>query len=369
MKVGIITIYDLMNFGNRLQSYAMIFLLKKYKIQSDSIVLKYSAVLDEIKDFIKKIIHKPIYENWSLKQESAEYVEKLTEQEKKRYIKFKDFSYEYLNIKHKKILKPFKPRWIEDYDCFTVGSDQVWNPRIDQAKEWEFLNFAPQGKRVSWAASFGTKSIDDPSGIIANGLRGLDHISVREEYGESIVYQLAGRESITLIDPTLMLDASEWTNISKMPDNFNFNDKYILMFFLGESTLNFKKIAKSLSQEYGYQIIDLQDEMCFAYESGPSEFIYLISHAQLILTDSFHACVFSFIFNKPFVVYDRNGTQCSMNSRIETLLKKFDLERKYANSNLENDIWEHNYEKGYEQLELERTKVLDFLRKALNVDM
>ena len=123
-------------------------------------------------------------------------------------------------------------------------------------------------------------------------------------------------------------------------------------------------------KKMGYEIYNfLEKSQPYIYTAGPSEFIYLISHAQLILTDSFHACVFSFIFNKPFVVYDRKGTQCSMNSRIETLLKKFDLERKYANSNLENDIWEHNYEKGYEQLELERTKVLDFLRKALNVDM
>lgn len=99
--------------------------------------------------------------------------------------------------------------------------------------------------------------------------------------------------------------------------------------------------------------------------AGPSEFLWLFDHADLILTDSFHACVFSFLFNKPFVVYDRNWNERNMNSRLETLLSKFSLERKYANSGIENDIWEHDYEEGYKQLEIEREKAIGFLKKAL----
>ena len=64
-------------------------------------------------------------------------------------------------------------------------------------------------------------------------------------------------------------------------------------------------------------------------------------------------------------MYNRNWDDGNMNSRLETLLHKFHLERKYANSGLQNDIWEHDYEEGYKQLELEREKAMNFLKEAL----
>ena len=57
-----------------------------------------------------------------------------------------------------------------------------------------------------------------------------------------------------------------------------------------------------------------------------------------------------------------------MNSRIETLLHTFHIERKYVNSGLENDIWEQDYTEGYKQLEIEREKAIKYLKEALGVD-
>ena len=55
--------------------------------------------------------------------------------------------------------------------------------------------------------------------------------------------------------------------------------------------------------------------------------------AELVITDSFHACVFSIIFNKPFIVIDNldRGT-----SRIDNLLNKFCSD----NSTRQNEIIE-----------------------------
>lgn len=102
--------------------------------------------------------------------------------------------------------------------------------------------------------------------------------------------------------------------------------------------------------------------------SGPSEFIYLIEHASLVLTDSFHACVFSFLFNKPFLVYSRQSDNMeNMMSRIETFLSKFHLERKYVNSGLINDVMECDYIEGFKQLEIERKKVIEFLKMSMKI--
>ena len=103
------------------------------------------------------------------------------------------------------------------------------------------------------------------------------------------------------------------------------------------------------------------------FSLGPVEFVFLIDHASLVLTDSFHACVFSFLFNRPFVVYDRTGTERGMTSRIDTLLSKLDIQRKYAGLITECDLFECNYEEGHRRLKEERQKTIDFLRKSMNL--
>ena len=74
--------------------------------------------------------------------------------------------------------------------------------------------------------------------------------------------------------------------------------------------------------------------------------------------------MFLFLFDKPFIVYDYNWDGGNMNSRLETLLSKFHLERKYANSGLQND-WKHYCSKEYKRLELEREKAMNFLKETL----
>ena len=146
-----------------------------------------------------------------------------------------------------------------------------------------------------------------------------------------------------------------------MPDT---KESYILTYFLSPKCEEaIKQLEEIQDNRCVYELLNPKDAV--AGSAGPSEFIWLFDHADLILTDSFHACVFSFLFNKPFLVYDRNWTECSMNSRLDTLLKKFHLERKYASSGLGNNIWEHNYEEGYKQLEKERLKAITFLKNAL----
>lgn len=48
----------------------------------------------------------------------------------------------------------------------------------------------------------------------------------------------------------------------------------------------------------------------------------------MVITDSFHACVFSMIFETPFVVFERNkaGEKGNMNSRIYDFLEEYHLE-------------------------------------------
>ncbi len=101
---------------------------------------------------------------------------------------------------------------------------------------------------------------------------------------------------------------------------------------------------------------------------GPEEFVYLEKNAFLICTDSFHSCVFSIIFNRPFVVFNRIGTKKSMNSRIETLLKKFKIDNRMFTGKITEENLRYDYTETYKILEKEREKSRKFLEKALDIE-
>ena len=105
------------------------------------------------------------------------------------------------------------------------------------------------------------------------------------------------------------------------------------------------------------------------YECGPGEFLYLEKNAFIVCTDSFHACVFGMIYNKPFIVFDRVQDNIkNTNSRIDTFLKKFSLEdRRYNGKNITKENLEHDYTEAYQILEEERKKSDAFLKNALNI--
>lgn len=96
---------------------------------------------------------------------------------------------------------------------------------------------------------------------------------------------------------------------------------------------------------------------------GPSEFLYLLRNAEIILTDSFHATVFSILFHKKFITFSREGL--NMNSRIVSLadmIGKKNCINKYGDLDCENGI---DYTRVDEVLKKEREKSINFLKKAL----
>ena len=364
-KIGVVTIYDLDNYGNRLQNYATIKYLNSNGYSAETLIVDYVTPFEFVKNIIKKILGKNIYKDWNLTQECQDKIAVLDEIDKRRYERFYRFTYSYMPPRYVKYIGRFCLTKNVFYDKVFVGSDQVWNPTIAQASDAEFLRFVSSEKRVAWAASFGINDIDLHKERIIKGIKGIPYISVREESGKKIIKELCGKNVDVLIDPTLLLDEEEWGAISIKPENIDCECKFILTYFLGRRS---ERVNNTLNdyKKIGYKIYNLLDrEMSELYSLGPAEFLYLLSHAELVLTDSFHACVFSFIFDKPFIVYSRNGKYGNMMSRIETLLNTFDLTRKYIDSGLVNDVFEHDYSIGKRMLVKERKKVHDFLKTAM----
>ena len=339
-KVGIITLNGYFNFGNRLQNYALTKILESYDLNVYTIWKK--SYKDIIRDGIKSKLF---------------FVKKYN-----RYRKFYKFS--------KKNMKELiiNDKNISNIDYFVVGSDQVWNYKlIDKDKTW-FQ--APTGKiTISYAASLGTNSFPEDFGYkLKEQLKYYDAISVRENRGKELLQPLLPNKKIeVIIDPTLLVDTNIWKKIAKHPKN-KVPEKYIFIYFLGNISNEYFKKIKDFSIKNGCSIINILDPKSEFYDVGPEEFLYLIKNSYLVCTDSFHASVFSFKFDIPFVIFKRSGEGISndLYSRLENLLNLFKMEnREYNGIEISKENLNHDYTKAYEVLEKEREKSMNFLKNAL----
>ena len=361
MKIAILTITEGTNYGNRLQNYAVQKILEYLGIKVETLINKSGSerkrldILLNIKRIIGRI------KNYLI---NAKY-KKTINIRKENFIKFNNQFINYSNIV---INNEYNDSTINNiYNFFVCGSDQIWNPMFKENASANFLQFANPEKRIAFCPSFGVSTIPkNRKEEYSEYLRDFSKLSIREADGANIIKELSNRQAMVLIDPTLLLSKKDWKKISKKP-RFNIEKKYILTYFLGKISEEKKENIKKIAEKKNYEIINLgKKEYIQYYTAGPSEFLWYIENAEIILTDSFHACVFSILFDKTFYVFDREDKMQSMNSRIETLFNIFNLQQQRF-SNWNNIKFEHNYDHIGSILEKEREKSINFLKKALDI--
>lgn len=299
-SIAIITIYGGTNFGNKLQNYAVHKYFTQMGFECETLAFKNTMPIKiRIERLIKKIL-------CNVKKNGMN-----------REMRFAEFSKNYIPIRN------IAPRYYlknlaKQYDYFSVGSDQVWNPYfINNEVQFNrmFLTFVPKEKKICFSPSFGVSVIPDRWKYpYKNALSEFDLISVREEEGVRLVKALTGKDAECLIDPTMLFDSEEWLKIAREPSEKD----YVFTYFLG------RRIPELLPK--GKKIIDILDTKSGNYyKYNPSDFIGLIANADAVYTDSFHACVFSILFDKPFCVFERKDGNNNMSSRIQTLLSMFGI--------------------------------------------
>lgn len=360
-KVGIKTVYGEFNLGNKLQNYAVVEVLKRNNLQPTTIryiqVKFLRGFLGNIKDIIKRIIY--ILPN--IARVSNKIKINLN-----RLKLFEKFSQEYLEITSTLYNESnLYSNYTEKFDLIIIGSDQVWNDNDMSKLDLEyFLGLRDKVPCVSLSASFGVEEIRrENKEVFKNAFSKINNISVRENSGQKIIKELSNRDSELLVDPTMALSRKEWMRIEKKPSWFIDNDKYILCYFLGGIS-KYKLKIEEYAQRNKIKVIDILDKESEYYKSGPQEFIYLIRNATTILTDSFHGCVFSIIFNKDFLYFERDNQKKKMTSRVVTLLNTFNLN----NMMFDKEITINKYDdkKVNSILELEKGKFYQYLQGALD---
>ena len=348
-KFGILTLYyknD--NYGGIAQAYA----LQKYieKIGYDAKLICYQRTSSPIllggssRQNILGLIHRKLYN--ADKKIALKLLNKIAEI---RYsssitdnIRIRKEAFERSReiIPHSDIVYTDEtiPDAIHEFDCFVSGSDQIWKPGVIRPPfVCSFLS--ENNKCFSYASSITVKNLSEEYGnFMKRELMKYQWVSVREEYAKNYLQKLLGRNVDVVLDPTLLLDRSDW---EKLTSERKIQDSYILVYLLGQSReqrKSIKRYAKMLNLRVVFlphvegkiRACDIGFGDIELYDIDVSDFFSLIKNAEMIFTDSFHAVVFSVIFQKKFWVFDRQVLQLNgeMGSRIDTLLAYTKLEHR-----------------------------------------
>ena len=215
----------------------------------------------------------------------------------------------------------------EDFDLIITGSDQIWNSKITKGIDpiyWGDFKRRTQTAMASYAASMENGLDSETADTVASLLNRFDALSVREENLREALQPLVGNKSVwTVVDPTLLLDSSEWKSISSEP---LIKEPYLLFYQVRRSELA-RQCAVELARRRGLKPLFLSakpelENSPEVAEASPTQFVSLFRDASAVVTTSFHGTAFGIIFEKDFLcvsVPDGKG------SRQENLLASLGL--------------------------------------------
>lgn len=362
MKIGIVTIPDITNYGNRLQNYAVTHILRnKFNCKAASLAAYKERAFEDGNYvlWVKNIIAKKLCV-------FPELAEKRFGNGMTRWANFCSWNKENIPTRNFYAHTSLPESINVEYDLFFAGSDQIWNYRFPGTKYNDyFLKFAEEKKRASISGSFGVEEIPDEwKQTYVDGLSGFACISVREDAGAKIVKDLIGRDVPVLVDPVMLLSQKEWLKVARKP-RVDLSKPYILKYYLGDEAEEEK--IDNWAKENGYAVYELLNgAVPELYSAGPGEFISLIANASLVVSDSFHCIAFSVIFRKPFVVYARLGSGNYMTSRLDTLLGKFGFQSRWKHLLSPEEYLACDYSKVDEIMATEQEKALNYIQTVLD---
>lgn len=306
----VVTYFRSFNYGSQLQSYALCHALEK--LGFEAYIFERFFVLPY---FIK---HPSLFvsrlRNLLFRKERKTFFEanpyEVNEDRKKKNAKYIADNYKILDINNSNIWNEI----LQDGTVFIAGSDIIWQPANGYPSHYllDFTYFEDI-KTMSYASSFGTQSIPKKyQKAYRKYLGAIDHLSVREAGSKVLLDQLVEKETTVVLDPTMLLTREEWDEFAdKAYVKESVPNRYILCYFVMDDPRywNYVKLMQDSldipvvvlpmhksAENVNYQVI---------LDGTPYDFVWLIKNATAICTDSFHACVFSNIYEKDFYLLKR----------------------------------------------------------------
>lgn len=360
MKIGILSMQRINNYGSFLQAYAL-------KSTIESLGHKVEFVDYEVEECLVKGNVKSKY---NLKTFFPKVINKLVIFARQGYTKNK-----YLDKKYDEYLlqldiskqKNYKPK----LDVLVIGSDEVFNCLQSN----ELVGYSRQlfgkdnnaNKLITYAASFGTTTLE---GLIKYNIKDevksmlskFECISVRDNNSGYIVEQLLDKKPIFNLDPVFIYNFDNL--IPKKVDMKN----YIILYAYGNRiTSEEGKVIRKFAKKHNKKIITLGVEQRYAdicVQATPFEVLAYVKNADFVITDTFHGSVFSIKYNKKFATIVRESNK----QKLSDLLKRFELQNRQV-ENIEDLekvlLCDVNYERINKFIEEQVNYSVNYLRDSI----
>ena len=353
MKIALLTIWHVGNYGAELQAYATMKVLME---------MGHDVTIIDIRE--------NEHPNPTLKNRLAGLISKMTP----AYRNFNKFWSTNFPSKTRHY------RSVEDLldnppeaDAYVVGSDQVWNKDITAEKRYiYFLNFGPElVRRISYASSFGIDKWNDSiesTNKTKELLTRFSSISCREQSGIELLKTVFNLQASRVLDPTLLLN--DYSNLIG-----NISDKDILTYYPLTNYPELDNFCRNLAGEMGLELVNANRTTYLTNSipwSRPSvvNWMRAIAQAKFVVTPSFHGLVFALLFRRQFMIINRGGNQ-GRKTRMTDLLDALGLSDRFCESfeeAREKKLWEYeiDYADVYQKLNIMRRDSVNYLAKALS---
>lgn len=364
MKVALITLHRVPNYGSALQAFATQLSIEKLGHNVEVLDycperMRFGGMLKNIK-YKKDILKKNPILCFAIRCIMVpSYI--------KRFYVFSCFVKKYLNLSDKTYYdkESIKKDKI-NADIYCTGSDQVWNSEWNGEIDYPlFCDFGDEKiPRIAYAASFGKIKLSDfEINETKRLLQKYKCISMREASGIDILNSLNLSGKLVL-DPTMLIDNNQWSEIAS---NKYQNKKYVLLYNLNREP-ELYKIAKDYADENKHPLYLISYNLHEVIKPGKlvccpkvEDWLSLIKNAQCVFSDSLHATAFSINFNTNFYAYYPH----KFSTRLESLIRLTGLENRIVNKNTNLNNKNVDFTLANEIIEKERVLSLGFLKEAI----
>ena len=360
MKVEVITLHRVTNFGSLLQTYATQTILEQLGHQVEVI-----DFVPEGLSFLRSV--------WPKGQSTVKRLLKLVPLAFCNVVQFAmtdSFLCKYIHLSAERYTSYFRLAMAHPKaDVYLSGSDQVWNTQNNNPPEdlgAYYLAFAKDAKRIAYAGSFGKDAfLDEERAQITAWLKQYRAISVREDTAVGMLKNL-GLSATHVVDPTLLLTANQWRSFcTRRPPTLG----YVFVYNLNRNKV-LEKAALEIAKTKNLRVVNFADTFEWIesaenrFGNDPLDFLNYISHADYVVTDSFHGTAFSLNFARQFLSIPAPKYNC----RLESILRMCGCEDRMfttleeALHLVQNNI---DYTVVSKRLEANRERSMQFLRHAL----
>ena len=353
------------NYGSALQSWALKESIKKLSNNNiEPILVDYCPDSHRDSDPLN-----PFKNMWDKDEKSLRNCELSMPAIKINYEKFEKFYNTQFNRTKKMYISDNFDQLKEDekIDSYICGADTIFCVDEFGIDDVYYANkeTMKNSYTFSYAASFGDSHFDETTYQKLNDrLKNFKAISIREKGMLDYIKRQVDVDVEKVLDPTLLLKKEDYKPIISKD---KFDEKYLLL-YARRGNEKMDNYAENLAKEKNLKIIKIslnalnRNRHIMRYDAGIEEFLSLVKNAEYVVTNSYHGMIFSVIFKKPFVIFSRE--QCD--TKIEEVLEIIDLKNRLLINGNEIINDEIDYNKVYENIEKERIKSLQYLKRNLD---